>query len=64
MKPTKKRTGRETPDLSKEELDERIGGTDGEKREDFEESGTTEGEEGGGGAYGRPRELGEDEPPA
>lgn len=60
--PSKKRAGRDIPDLTKEELLEDIGGTDGEKTGDEAPEQGTEGDEGGGG-YGRPRELGDDNKP-
>jgi len=64
MKPTKTKK-REAPDLSKEEISEELGGTTSDPIERQDEGPTTtEGDEGGGGGYGRPRELGEDEPPA
>lgn len=63
MKPHKKRTGREIPDLTKEEVSEELGGTDGEKADDEAPAQNTEGDEGGGG-YGRPIELGDDDQPA
>lgn len=63
MKPHKKRVGHDIPDLTKEEVSEEIGGTDGEKTGDESGEQGTEGEEGGGG-YGRPRELGDDDQPA
>jgi len=59
MKPHKKRTGAPVPDLTKEEISEEVGGTDGEDAGEAPAQ-STEGDEGGGG-YGRPREFGDDE---
>lgn len=64
MKPHKKRAGHDIPDLTKEEVSEEIGGTDGETPGDEPGEQGTEGEEGGGGGYGRPREQGDDDQPA
>lgn len=58
MKPSSEMSaGRGIPDFTKEELLEQVGGTDG----DWQDS--IEGDEGGGGSYGRPREQGEDDKP-
>ncbi len=66
MKPTKnKKKSDDTPDLSKGEISEKIGGTIGETIDEDEPGpSTVEGDEGGGGSYGRPREQGDDDQPA
>ncbi len=60
MRPKKKRAEHAQPDLTKDEVVETIGGTNGEAPGDDEDWGkTVEGDEGGG--YSRPKELGEDD---
>lgn len=59
MRPKKKRAGPAIPDLSKEEVDERLGGTTVEATGDDER--WEKGDEGDDAGYGRPQEQGVDD---